>query len=224
MKNFKVAVFELFEKILEKYKNHMFECPINAYITGGVAVHFYTKVRMSDDIDIILDRELDIPNDLFVEWLNENGEKEVLMYDYNYNDTFVLIPEEYKSRAKLVKNLDDKINIYVLHPLDLIISKISRYADNDIEDIENLIEQCDLEKFNITKENLLEIVFYEIDGRLMSNSTIKDHAYRLIDICELIDEKMVLLMRDLKIRLFNFHKIQLINKIFYWVDRNFIGY
>lgn len=189
MDNFKAAVFELFEKILEDYKDKKFEYPVNAYITGGVAVHFYTNARMSDDIDVILDRDLNIPSDLAVEWLNENGEKEVLMYDHNYNDTFALIPEDYDSRAKLIKNLDDKINIYVLHPLDLIISKISRYADNDIEDIENLIKVCNLKKFDITKEKLLKTVFYEIDGRSMTFSSIKDHAYRLMDICEFIDEK-----------------------------------
>lgn len=189
MDNFKTAVFELFDKILEEYKDYKFEYPINAYITGGVAVHFYTNARISDDMDVILDRDLNIPKDLAVEWLNNNGEKEVLMYDYNYNDTFALIPEDYASRAKLVRSLDNKINIYVLHPLDLIISKISRYANNDVEDIENLIENCDFKRFEITKEKLLDTVFYEIDGRAMSNSTINDHAYRLMDICELIDEK-----------------------------------
>lgn len=204
MDNFKAAVFELFEKILEDYKDKKFEYPVNAYITGGVAVHFYTDARMSDDIDVILDRDLNIPSDLAVEWLNENGEKEVLMYDHNYNDTFALIPEDYDSRARFVKNLDDKINIYVLHPLDLIISKISRYADNDIEDIENLIEVCDLEKFDISKERLLETVFYEINGRSMSSSSIKDHAYRLIDICELIDEKNGVTDDELENRIMEF--------------------
>jgi hypothetical protein len=54
--------------------------------------------------------------------------------------------EDFEDRAKLLKNIDNKFEIYLLHPIDLIITKISRYAPNDEEDIVNIIRCCDIDK------------------------------------------------------------------------------
>lgn len=37
--------------------------------------------------------------------------------------------EDYVDRAKLYKIIDDKFEVYVLSPIDLVISKILRFSD-----------------------------------------------------------------------------------------------
>ena len=43
--------------------------------------------------------------------------------------------EDYVDRAKLYKIIDDKFEVYVLSPIDLVISKILRFSDNDEQNI-----------------------------------------------------------------------------------------
>ena len=60
--------------------------------------------------------------------------------------------EDYVDRAKLYKIIDDKFEVYVLSPIDLVISKILRFSDNDEQDIKGLIQRklVDKEKTNRT--------------------------------------------------------------------------
>jgi len=62
-----------------------------------------------------------------------------LYFDTNYNPMFSLMHEYYQEDAvELDLNLDF-IRVFVLSPLDLAISKLARYADNDREDVDALI-------------------------------------------------------------------------------------
>ena len=64
-------------------------------------------------------------------WLNSEGKLEQVHYDYTYNDTFELLHEDYEDRAVHMITIEEKFEIYLLAPEDLIISKISRFAQND---------------------------------------------------------------------------------------------
>ncbi len=90
-----------------------------------------------------------IPEDLFVVWLNRQGKLEQVHYDYTYNSTFGLLHEDYEDRAVHMITIEEKLEIYLLAPEDLIISKIIRFAENDENDIKNIIE-----KGNVDKEKL----------------------------------------------------------------------
>jgi len=87
-----------------------------------------------------------VPADLEVVWKNEDGELNALSFDYQYNPMFGLLDEEYQERAYHWKDIGDNINLYVLHPIDLVITKLVRYSDVDEVDIEALIR---LESFDI---------------------------------------------------------------------------
>lgn len=143
--SFQNAIYTMMDIISEKIPSNM-SSPVKAYITGGSAVHFYTGSRVSDDVDLILSHSVRIPQDLSVVWLDENQTIHQVSYDYNYNPTLGLLHEDFEDRAKLIKIIDNKFEIYLLSPIDLIITKISRYASNDEDDIENIIESCDIDK------------------------------------------------------------------------------
>lgn len=181
--SFHEAVFELFEKMIEEYKDIEFAYPVNAYLTGGAAIYLLTKMRASDDVDAILTQTVDFPTGVVTVWEDE-GIKKTLSYDDNYHPDFGLIAEDYEDRSFKIKCLDNKINIKVLHPLDIIITKMSRFSAGDEEDIQAIIRA-----FDIDKELLIKKVHYELEGRFLDEWKLKDYEYKLEDICEMIDEK-----------------------------------
>ncbi|HXK27033.1 MAG TPA: DUF6036 family nucleotidyltransferase, partial [Candidatus Binatia bacterium] len=78
----------------------------------------------------------------------------LLYLDRNYNDTLGLLHEDahQDSRPIDIPGIDKKlIDVRVLSPLDLAVSKLSRFADQDREDIlllakEGLIDSASLRK------------------------------------------------------------------------------
>ena len=144
--SFKDAIIEMMEEIAKAIPDSHKQTPVKAYLTGGGAVHYYCNSRVSDDVDLIMQYTVKIPEDLFVVWLNEEGTLEQVHYDYTYNSTFGLLHEDYEDRAIHMITIDDKFEIYLLSPEDLIISKLIRFAQNDEEDIQNIIKVGNVNK------------------------------------------------------------------------------
>ena len=145
-KNFKEAVFQIMEKISYEIPDSHKKFPVNAYIVGGAAVHFHTNSRVSNDVDSILSNAVRLPEDLIVPWIDKEGNVKQLSYDYTYNSSFGLMHEDYDRRAIFIKTINEKLNIYILDPLDLIISKIARFSDSDEDDIRALIKMKDIDR------------------------------------------------------------------------------
>ncbi len=138
--SFKEAIIEMMQEIAKAIPDSHKKKPVKAYLTGGGAVHYYCNSRVSDDVDLIMQYAVKIPEDLFVVWLNEKGTLEQVHYDHTYNSTFGLLHEDYEDRAVHMITIDSKFEIYLLSPVDLIISKLLRFAQNDEEDIFNIIQ------------------------------------------------------------------------------------
>lgn len=113
--------------------------PLNVYLAGGMAVHLYTASRVTTDVDAEFGGRVLIPNDLMVEVKLEDGSSRVVYFDTNYNSTFALMHEDHQDDAIPVDLGLENIRVYVLSPVDLAVSKIARFADNDREDIQELV-------------------------------------------------------------------------------------
>jgi len=144
--SFKEAIIEMMGEIAKQIPDSHKQTPVKAYLTGGGAVHYYCNSRVSDDVDLIMQFAVKIPEDLFVVWLNEKGTLEQVHYDHTYNSTFGLLHEDYEDRAVHMITIDEKFDINLLSPVDLIISKLTRFAQNDEEDIENIIKTGRVDK------------------------------------------------------------------------------
>lgn len=140
--NYQLAIDEMLEELSKRIPDEHRIQPVEAYIAGGAAVHLFTEVRVSDDLDMALSHALQIPYDLSVLWYDAKGNIQTLTFDNNYNQTLGLLHYDYMDRLILYKNIDDKFKVYLLSPIDLIITKISRFHDKDREDIKSLIEKC----------------------------------------------------------------------------------
>lgn len=115
--------------------------PIKLYVAGGAALHLYTGGRVSADIDGMFSRRVVIDDDLEVSYRDPDGRARILYLDRNYNDTLGLMHEDaYKDSRRLdLPGLDGKVvEVRLLSPLDLAVSKLARFSDQDREDIRQL--------------------------------------------------------------------------------------
>jgi hypothetical protein len=113
--------------------------PVNVYLAGGMAVHLYTASRVTTDVDAEFGSRVFIPSDLVVDVTLEDGTLQTVYFDTNYNSSFALMHEDYLDNALALDMGTAHIKLYVLSPLDLAVSKIARFADNDKEDIAALV-------------------------------------------------------------------------------------
>lgn len=131
-----VGLRELFRQLAERLA---LSSPVNVFLAGGMAVHLYTGSRVTTDVDAEFGARVYLPNDLMVEVTLEDGTQQVVYLDTNYNSTFALMHEDYLEDAIPVDLGVDQIRAHVLSPVDLAVSKIARFADNDKEDIAALV-------------------------------------------------------------------------------------
>jgi hypothetical protein len=112
--------------------------PIRMYVAGGAALHFYTGERVTQDIDAAFSKRIALPDKLDVSYRDADGAARLLYLDRQYNDTLALIHEDaYRDSEPLALPgfQPDVLDVRLLTPTDLAVSKISRLTSQDREDI-----------------------------------------------------------------------------------------
>lgn len=116
--------------------------PLHAYIAGGVAVNYHTRIRMSDDVDIQWSHKVVIPKELQIfEVINPDDPDDVLniTMDGSFGDYLGSFHPDWEKDSIMVGQVGD-IVIHVISAVDLAVSKLARYAERDREDIAALIQ------------------------------------------------------------------------------------
>jgi hypothetical protein len=111
--------------------------PITMYLAGGMAVNFYCGTRYTEDVDAFYTHRVHV-GPCEVSYRHKDGNPSFLYLDNNYNPTFGLLHENHDRDAVEwtgIGNERRKIHLYVLSPVDLAVTKISRYSTQDREDI-----------------------------------------------------------------------------------------
>jgi hypothetical protein len=116
--------------------------PIEMYVAGGIAAHYYSMTRYTGDVDASFSHRLMFnPKALTATYLNQEGKPAVLYFDANYNPTFALMHPDYQIDAEdwhALNKPDSWVRVKVLSPVDLAVSKVARFSDQDQEDIKML--------------------------------------------------------------------------------------
>lgn len=108
---------------------------VDMHVVGGVAVHVYTQSRVSTDIDMTLSHRLVVPETVV---RYKDGEKDAYVsLDRNYGEFLAVMHPDWKNDANLLGTYG-RVVLKVISPVDLAVSKIARFADNDRMDIRNL--------------------------------------------------------------------------------------
>lgn len=115
--------------------------PVVICVAGGAAVHFYTGSRVSKDIDATIMARFLPPDDLEVSYQDADGHARLLYFDTQYNDTFALLHENaYEDAVSIqIPGLNaQNLDVRLLTPMDLAVSKLSRFETHDQDDIRAL--------------------------------------------------------------------------------------
>jgi Nucleotidyltransferase of unknown function (DUF6036) len=139
------AFAELVGKIAQSLKGTPASAlPIRMYVAGGAALQLHIGARVSEDIDATFSRRLVLSDDLSVAYRDVDGQARVLYLDRNYNDSLGLLHENaYRDSLPItIPGVDSQlIEVRVLSPLDLAVSKLSRFSEQDRQDIEALARE-----------------------------------------------------------------------------------
>ncbi|MFL9611169.1 DUF6036 family nucleotidyltransferase [Methylobacillus sp. Pita2] len=149
------------------------------YLTGGAAVNYYTDGRATEDIDAVFNKKV-LLSDFKIAFTDSTGAVRQLYVDKNFNDTFALMHENYQQDAieahfenVTFKNLD----VRVINPVDLAVSKIARMNDKDIADI-NALRMCGLIKADAVRQRAEEA----IGGYVGNLSSIKSNINHIVNL------------------------------------------
>ena len=149
------AFAEVLSRIQQTLKGSRPEAfPIRMVVAGGAALHLFTGARVSEDVDAVFSKRVLFNEEIEVSYRDPDGRARLLYLDRNYNDTLGLLHQDAHKDARSlnVPGIDKKlIDVRVLAPIDLAVSKLSRFADQDREDIlllarEGLIDSSSLRK------------------------------------------------------------------------------
>ncbi len=156
--------------------------PIRMYVAGGAALHLLTGARVSEDVDAVFSKRVLFNEEIEVSYRDPDGRARLLYLDRNYNDTQGLLHEDAHKDAQPVAfpGIDKKlIDVRVLSPLDLAVSKLSRFADQDREDILLLAREGLIASASLRKRAEQALAGYVGDLNPVRNSI--DIACRLIE-------------------------------------------
>lgn len=156
--------------------------PVPVYVAGGAASHIYTGSRISADVDATLGRRLLLPDDLQVMYKAEDGKHHTLYFDRQYNDTLGLMHEDgHEDSLPIdVPGVNRKrLDVRVLSPVDLAVSKLARYADPDREDIKALARAGLLDSRELRRRAEEALAGYI--GRVKDVGISIDQACRMVD-------------------------------------------
>jgi hypothetical protein len=111
--------------------------PLRVYIAGGAAAFFHTGGRTSRDVDATLSLKLHLPTDLEEAYVDRDGNPASVYLDGRYTTLGPLHEDAYKDAEVLeIAAIDtSKVDVRVLAPVDLAISKLGRLSDLDKADI-----------------------------------------------------------------------------------------
>lgn len=112
--------------------------PIRMYVAGGAALHFHTGERISVDVDAAFSCRIALPDRLDVAYRDPDGAARLLYFDRQYNDSLGLMHENaYDDTLPLtLDGIDSRVlDVRILTPLDLAVSKLGRFSEQDRSDI-----------------------------------------------------------------------------------------
>lgn len=156
--------------------------PIRMYIAGGAALHLLTGGRVTEDIDATFSKRVLLSEDIEVSYRDPDGRARLMYLDRNYNDTLGLLHEDAYKDARPIdipgvdKNL---IEVRVLSPVDLAVTKLARFTDQDRDDIQLLARKGLIGSVSLRKR--AEEALGRYVGDVKSAGTLIDIACRLID-------------------------------------------
>ncbi len=157
--------------------------PVEMYLAGGMAVHYHCGSRYTEDVDATFSRRMLLPYDqLTVQYIRSGGRPSNIYLDPTYNDTFALLHPDHREDSAAWEGIGNErrlIHLRVFCPVDLAVSKLSRFSEIDREDILELARQRYFDTAQLKQRATEALDYYVGDTRWIH--------LNLGQICEEID-------------------------------------
>lgn len=148
------ALRAMLDRMDQSLRKTEFQGEIAMYLAGGVAVNFWCGTRYTEDVDASFSRRMILPKDLTISYRRRGGSDAFIYFDHNYNTSFALLHERFEEDSVEWPDLGNEsrlLKLRVLAPVDLAVSKIARFSEQDQEDIvalasEGLVTAKDLRR------------------------------------------------------------------------------
>jgi hypothetical protein len=177
------ALAEVLSRVQRSLKNsNPAVFPIRMYIAGGAALNLLTGARVTEDVDATFSKRVLLSEDIEVSYRDPDGRARLMYLDRNYNDTLGLLHEHAydDSRPVEIPGVDNNlIDVRVLSPIDLAVSKLARFADQDRDDVQLLARKRLIDSTSLRKRAEEALAGYVGDVSPVRASI--DIACRLID-------------------------------------------
>ena len=159
-------------RILDKIDRNLDQAPpqrrLVMYLAGGVAVNFYCGTRYTEDVDASFSQRLLLDQKaMTVDYTRHDGTPAWLYLDTQYNPTLGLIHPDFQEAAvrwNAISDTKQHIELRVLTPIDLAVSKVSRCSDRDKEDIRALANERLIDSVTL-KQRAIEALDYYIGDK-----------------------------------------------------------
>lgn len=123
---------------------------VRCHIVGGCAVHLYTGYRASEDLDALFRPGIVLADTPVATYTDEGGRTAAVVLDRNYTDVLAVMHPDWVEDCWEWERFG-RVEATVISPVDLAVSKVARFADNDRLDIAHLagaglLEASDFER------------------------------------------------------------------------------
>jgi hypothetical protein len=156
--------------------------PIRVYVTGGAALHLFTGERITEDVDATFSKKVLLNEDIEMSYRDPDGRARVMYLDRKGNGTAVLVHAQAYEDSKpiAVTGIDKELlEVRLLSPVDLAVSKLAPFADQDRKDVELLARKKLIDSRSLRQRATEALQGY--GGDLTAVRTSIDVACRLID-------------------------------------------
>lgn len=175
---------ELFEILLEF--NSYLASRIRIIAVGGTALTLLGKKASTKDVDFCFEDEKE--QNRFIQSAKRLGysvdppnrliRKDIAIDIYSGGYIFaVQLPADYKEKATLIKEME-KIALFALSPLDLIVTKAARFNQRDDEDLRSILLNYPLDQNELVERYI----------QTMENSMVRDAKDNLIALFALMEK------------------------------------
>lgn len=110
--------------------------PIKVYVAGGAAAHWHTGARVSRDVDAEFGAKVLLGEEILVNYRDDDGSQRQVYLDPKYSSARSLMHDDFQVDAEPAPALSTpELAVFVLSPVDLAVSKLSRWSPVDRGDI-----------------------------------------------------------------------------------------
>jgi len=136
------ALSEILDRLDESLRSSGYAGPpIQMYLAGGLAVNYYCGTRHTEDVDASFSHRLVLPKHLEATYRTASGQERFIYLNENYNTSFALLHDDFERDSKPWVGIGNErrlVHLNVLTPVDLAVSKVARFSEQDRDDIRAL--------------------------------------------------------------------------------------